>query len=128
MEWAFAHLSRKVPRETALEAIKLMLGEMAAHTGKRPIIYTDITFHRDVLEGELHDYPHWVRSVAAEPRERYPNRQWTMWQYTTTGRVPGINGDVDATPFTAAPPTGRSSWRPTATPAFVTASWSIWQD
>ena len=29
-----------------------MLREMEAHTGKRPIIYTDITFHREVLEGE----------------------------------------------------------------------------
>jgi lysozyme len=90
---------RKLPRETALAEVKLMLREMEAHTGKRPIIYTDITFHRDVLEGELHDYPHWVRSVAAEPHERYRNRQWTLWQYTTTGRVPGIGGDVDRNAF-----------------------------
>jgi len=76
-----------------------MLAEMEAHTGKRPIIYTDIPFHRDVLEGELHDYPVWVRSTAAEPHERYANRRWTMWQYTTTGRVPGISGDVDRNAF-----------------------------
>jgi lysozyme len=82
---------KKLPRETALEKIQLMLKEMQAHTGKRPIIYTDITFHKEVLEGELSEYPHWVRSVAAEPHERYQNRQWMMWQYTTTGRVPGIN-------------------------------------
>jgi lysozyme len=90
---------RKVPRETALEAVKLILREMEAHTSKRPIIYTDITFHRDVLEGELNEYPHWVRSVAAEPHERYAGRQWMMWQYTTTGRVPGIGGDVDRNVF-----------------------------
>jgi lysozyme len=90
---------RKVPRETALAAVKLILREMEAHTGKRPIIYTDVTFHRDVLEGELHDYPHWVRSVAAEPHERYAGRQWMMWQYTATGRVPGISGEVDRNVF-----------------------------
>lgn len=89
----------KATREAALEATKLMLREMEAHTGKRPIIYTDIPFHRDVLDGELHDYPHWVRSTAAEPHERYGNRRWTMWQYTTTGRVPGISGDVDRNAF-----------------------------
>jgi lysozyme len=89
----------KLPRETALAHVKLMLNEMEAHTGKRPIIYTDITFHRDVLEGELHDYPHWVRSVAAEPHERYVGRQWTMWQYTTAGRVSGIEGKVDRNAF-----------------------------
>ena len=89
----------KATREAALEHTKLMLREMEAHTGKRPIIYTDITFHREVLEGELPDYPHWVRSTAAEPHERYSNRSWTMWQYTTTGRVPGIEGDVDRNAF-----------------------------
>jgi lysozyme len=89
----------KASREAALEAVKLMLREMEAHTGKRPIIYTDIPFHRDVLQGELHDYPHWVRSTAAEPHERYGDRRWTMWQYTTTGRVPGIQGEVDRNAF-----------------------------
>lgn len=89
----------KVPREQALAMIRLMLNEMEAHTGKRPIIYTDIPFHRDVLEGELMEYPHWVRSTAAEPDERYADRPWVMWQYTTTGRVPGIRGDVDRNAF-----------------------------
>ena len=76
-----------------------LLDEMEAHTGKRPIIYTDITFHADVLEGAFTDYPMWVRSVAAEPHERYADRWWTFWQYTTTGRVPGIVGDVDRNVF-----------------------------
>jgi len=94
---------KTLDKETALEKVRLMLREMEAHTGKRPIIYTDITFHKDVLEGELEDYPHWVRSVAAEPEQRYVNREWMMWQYTTTGRVPGIKGDVDRNAFFGSP-------------------------
>jgi lysozyme len=89
----------KVDREKALSMIRTMLHEMERHTGKRPIIYTDITFHADILEGELLDYPHWIRSTAAEPHVRYRDRRWTMWQYTTTGRVPGIKGDVDRNAF-----------------------------
>jgi lysozyme len=90
---------RKVSREHALGMIRHMLREMERHTGKRPIIYTDITFHEEILEGELLDYPHWIRSTAAEPHVRYGDRRWTMWQYTTTGRVPGIKGDVDRNAF-----------------------------
>ncbi|MDJ1157238.1 GH25 family lysozyme [Chelatococcus sp. SYSU_G07232] len=91
---------QKVPREDALEKIKLMLAELEAHTGKRPIIYTDIPFHRDVLEGELKGYAFWIRSTAAEPHERYAGREdWTFWQFTTTGRVPGIRGNVDRNAF-----------------------------
>lgn len=58
------------------------------------MIYTDITFHRDVLQGELKGYDFWLRSVAAEPEAGFQNRAWTFWQYTATGHVPGIQGEV----------------------------------
>jgi lysozyme len=92
---------RKVSRETAIEKMKLMLRELEQHTGKRPIIYTDIPFHKDVIEGtsEFEGYPFWIRSTAARPEERYANRRWEFWQFTTTGRVPGIRGDVDRNAF-----------------------------
>ncbi len=90
---------RKVPRDQALAMIDVMLRAMEAHTGKRPIIYTDITFHKEILEGEFTDHPFWIRSTAAEPHERYDNRRWTFWQFTTTGRVPGVSGDVDRNTF-----------------------------
>lgn len=90
---------KKVPRETALEKIRVLLDAMEKHTGKKPVIYTDITFHRDVLEGELKDTPFWLRSVAAEPHERFKDRPWLFWQYTATGRVSGIKGHVDRNVF-----------------------------
>lgn len=94
---------RTLPKAEALAMIRTMLTEMEAYTGKRPIIYTDITFHKDVLEGELPDYPHWVRSTAAEPEQRFANRQWMLWQFTSTGRVPGVRGDVDRNAFYGTP-------------------------
>ena len=85
----------KVARKLALEKIKIMLDAMEAHTGKRPIIYTDPKFHREVLDGEFTDYHFWLRSVAAEPHEIYGARNWAFWQFTTTGSVPGVAGKVD---------------------------------
>jgi lysozyme len=90
---------KKVERSLALEKIRLMLTELEQLTGKKPVIYTDITFHKDVLEGELNEYPFWIRSTAAKPETRYNNRRWAFWQFTTTGRVPGIKGDVDRNAF-----------------------------
>ncbi len=90
---------KRLPKAEALAMMRVMLAEMEAYTGKRPIIYTDITFHKDVLEGELPDYPHWLRSTAAEPEQRLANRQWMLWQFTSTGRVPGVRGDVDRNAF-----------------------------
>lgn len=82
-------------REEVLEKVRILLSAMEAHTGKVPIIYTDINFHRDILEGVPLDNTMWLRSVAAQPHERYRNRQWSFWQYTQTGTVPGIRGEVD---------------------------------
>jgi lysozyme len=91
--------TRRVPREEALAKARYILAAMERHYGKMPIIYTDINFHRDVLEGEHFDNPFWLRSVAAEPHERYRNRGWTFWQWTQTGTVPGIRGEVDRNAF-----------------------------
>jgi lysozyme len=82
-------------REEVLEKVRVLLAGMEAHTGKVPVIYTDINFHRDVLEGVQIDNPMWLRSVAAQPHERYSNRAFTFWQYTQTGTVPGIRTEVD---------------------------------
>ena len=90
---------KKLPKAQALAMVRTMLDEMERYTGKRPIIYTDITFHKDVLEDELPDYPHWVRSTAAEPEQRFAKRKWMLWQFTSTGRVPGVRGDVDRNAF-----------------------------
>jgi lysozyme len=72
---------------------------MQAHTGKRPIIYTDPKFHHEVLEGEFPEYHFWLRSVAAEPDAVYLERPWSFWQFTTTGSVPGVAGRVDRNSF-----------------------------
>ena len=90
---------KKIPRDKALAKISEMLRGLQEHTGKKPIIYTDITFHEDVLEGEFNDHPYWLRSTAAPLRHRYERSKWEFWQFTTTGRVPGITGDVDRNAF-----------------------------
>jgi len=101
LEWN--HHSRTCPQDTppemALKKVKIILEIMETYTGKRPIIYTDVAFHRDVLEGELGGYNFWLRSVAAEPQEIFRNRPWLFWQFTTTGRVPGIRVPVDRNVF-----------------------------
>ena len=109
LEWN--HHSRSCPQNAppgvALKKIKIILEVMESHMGKRPIIYTDVAFHRDVLEGELKGYNFWLRSVAAEPHEIYRSRPWLFWQFTTTGHVPGIKVPVDRNVFNGSP----ADWR-----------------
>ena len=101
LEWNTASPTcRKcVQREQALAEISVMLSLMEKHTGKPPVIYTDVGFYRNVLVGELSETDFWLRSIADEPERRFPGRTWILWQYSDTGRVPGIEGDVDLNAF-----------------------------
>lgn len=100
LEWNHLSSCKNRPsKQDALEKIRVMVTAMEAHTGKVPIIYTDMTFHRDILEGESFDNPFWLRSTAAEPHMRYSSRGWTFWQWTQTGTMPGVRGEVDRNVF-----------------------------
>src|SRR5690606_7189105 len=104
LEWNnHSKCKNKHNRDDVLEKVRVMLAAMEAHTGKVPIIYTDMNFHRDVLEGEHFDNPFWLRSVAAEPHQRYRNRNWLFWQWTQTGTMRGVPTEVDRNAFYGSP-------------------------
>ena len=90
---------KKLPREEAIAQMKVILAAMEQAYGKRPVIYTSIDFHRDVMQGEFNDYPIWVRSVKCNPALQYGARKWRFWQHTAEGRVAGIKGNVDRNAF-----------------------------
>ncbi|MEC9313115.1 MAG: GH25 family lysozyme, partial [Pseudomonadota bacterium] len=68
-----------------------------------PVIYTTVDFFAETGIGRLRGTEFWLRSVAGRPRQTYPSAFWRLWQYTGTGRVPGIDGDVDLNVFHDSP-------------------------
>ncbi|WP_342586294.1 glycoside hydrolase family 25 protein [Methylobrevis pamukkalensis] len=101
MEWYHdSKTCKRIPTRAEIhQEMRTFLTIVERYYGKRPIIYVTVDFHRDRLVGAFNDYPIWVRSVAGHPTIRYGDRDWTMWQYTATGRVPGIRGNVDRNTF-----------------------------
>jgi lysozyme len=89
----------KMSRARVLEKMKVFLDKVERHYGKRPIIYTAPDFYRDNLEGELLNYPFWLRSVAAHPTKTYPGRKWLFWQYSGSGLSQGVEGKIDLNVF-----------------------------
>ena len=94
---------KRLTPDEAFAKVQVMLQLLERYTGKLPIIYTDIAFHRDVLEGRHLPNTFWLRSVAAEPAHRYDDRSYTFWQWTETGTMPGIRGAVDRNAFYGTP-------------------------
>jgi len=95
------------PRDELLRDIKYVADGMEQYYGKRPVIYTSVDFHEDILVDTFNGHHMWVRSVAGHPSTRYGNRRWTFWQYTAEGRVPGVKGNVDRNVFVG----DRTDWR-----------------
>ena len=88
---------------------RTFLGELERLTGRPPIIYVGYYFWRDAV-GAPSDlasrYRLWLPSYPADPnsttfRPLVPAgwSTWTFWQYTSTGSVPGIVGNVDVNRF-----------------------------
>jgi lysozyme len=100
LEWNnHSSCTNKHNRADLLEKVRVMLDAMERHTGKVPIIYTDMNFYRDVLAGEQFDSSFWLRSTAAEPHMKYGDQPWMMWQWTQTGTMSGIKTEVDRNAF-----------------------------
>ena len=79
--------------------MKTFLTMVEKHYGKKPIIYTSVDFFDDNDLSTFRGYPYWLRSVAGHPSEKYGSHPFTFWQYTGTGRVPGMPGQSDINVF-----------------------------
>jgi lysozyme len=86
-------------RTEILDKVNVMLAAMERHTGKVPIIYTDLNFYNDILRGERWDSPFWLRSTAAPPEAKFGRQPWLFWQWTQTGTMSGVPTEVDRNAF-----------------------------
>ena len=77
----------------ALTNMQLHFGRVMEKKGYTPMIYFNWRQSREMLYlSELEEFPFWLAWYS--DRMTYP---WAveMWQYTESGRVPGIQGNVD---------------------------------
>lgn len=65
--------------------------------GKKPIIYTGRNFYNKYIHGNsrLQTYKYFIASYTFEEPQLNGGKEYVMWQYTATGSVKGIRGDVD---------------------------------
>jgi lysozyme len=102
MEWnpfspTCAHV--RPPGAEVRDQMRRWLRIVEAHYGQRPIIYTTPRFYRENGLDGFDGYEFWLRSTAKTPRETYPGQAWRFWQYSATGTIEGIEGDVDLNAF-----------------------------
>lgn len=108
MEWNHQSSCKKKHSPTKMRSeMRIFLGMMQRHYGKKPLVYTTVDFYKDNNLGSMRDTEFWLRSVAAHPKDVYPGQRWSFWQYTGTGKIPGIKGETDINVFSGSP----AKWR-----------------
>ena len=110
MEWNHGSKTCKYkPSPAKVRAeMKTFLSIVKRHYGKTPLIYTTVDFYKDNQLYKLRNNEFWLRSVAGHPSQVYPGQRWSFWQYTGTGKIPGIRGETDINVFAGNPSTWRS--------------------
>lgn len=102
MEWnpfspTCAH--RRPDAKVVKDEMRRWLRIVEAHYGQRPIIYTTPRFYEENELASFRGYEYWLRTTAKTPREAFPRQGWRFWQYSSTGLIDGIQGEVDLNLF-----------------------------
>jgi lysozyme len=68
-------------------------------TGVKPIIYTNISFYQDYLQGYFDDYTLWIAHYYQPVLNINSNTNWRFWQHSDKARINGISQKVDFNVF-----------------------------
>jgi lysozyme len=79
--------------------IQTWLDSIEQNLGRTPMIYTAPSFWNTALRGTnaFADYPLWIAQYTSNPSPNIPSgfSDYLFWQYSESGSVPGITGNVD---------------------------------
>lgn len=99
IDFEFVGKSKKRPaKDVILKELFVLIRELEDTYGKTPIIYITYDSYDKYLKGQTGKYKVWIRDIFFTPN--MPDGiNWTFWQYSSHGRVKGINGPVDLNVF-----------------------------
>ena len=80
------------------QRVKDWLAMIERHYKIKPIIYTNVDFYENFLDGQFDDYPLWVAHYYVRDKPAI-KRNWTFWQHNEKGRVNGVDAYVDFNVF-----------------------------
>lgn len=87
--------------------VREYLGVLKLRTGRDAVIYTYPNFWRDAMAdtAEFADHPLWIADYNGGSAPDVPGGwdNWTIWQNTSDGAVPGVEGPVDRNVFNGDP-------------------------
>lgn len=94
---SFGNLNRTQINEIAVA----YMNEVKRLSGKDVVVYSNTYDAKYIFDSGVAENPLWVAQYGVnEPQDNGNWRNWVGYQYTSTGRVNGISGNVDLDRFT----------------------------
>ncbi|MFT3788058.1 MAG: glycoside hydrolase family 25 protein [Tepidisphaeraceae bacterium] len=97
-----------------------------AAKGVRPLVYTGVSYASTKLDSTVTQWDNWMANYPASPNPQTgapsgttPWSGWKIWQYTQTGTVSGISGNVDRDVFNGDLAAMQSSLKINLNPTFT---------
>jgi lysozyme len=81
--------------DTIRRELVAFVGHVRSRVGHAPLLYTTEEVRAELVPAELHPERYWLRSLWGEPS----SAEWQFWQYSDSGKVPGISTVVDLNVF-----------------------------
>ena len=81
------------------EQLMLFVNYIENKTGVKPLIYTNISFYQDYLQGYFDDYNLWIAHYYQPVLNVSNHTNWQFWQHSDKARINGISQKVDFNVF-----------------------------
>lgn len=90
-----------VSSEQLVADVKTWLTTVEQALGCKPILYVDESFANEHFGNHFSGYDLWLAEYNSNSQPQLPTgwKTWQFWQYSQTGTVSGINGEVDTDRF-----------------------------
>lgn len=86
-------------RKQLIDSLQLLAELIERHYGSKPMIYSTMSFFNRNLSPYFNGYPLYIGRYSEKTPEISWNGHYTIWQYSETGKIAGIDTDVDLCRF-----------------------------
>lgn len=88
-------------REGFEKNLQIFIDSVEIHFKVQPILYASRNYYVAFLKEKFSQYPLWIANYQKRPEDSTEDigKEWLFWQFSNTGRVKGIEGNVDLNVF-----------------------------
>ena len=112
----------KMPTKAAFQkSLKAFLAKVETAYGRQPVLYVNDSIYKQFLSGADDGLKLWISDPHHQAPVMPDQKPWALWQFSFTGHLAGIAGEVDLDVFNGTPQMLASLTQPSSSPVMLAA-------